>query len=168
MPNSADPDHPKAGKPELFLGTPAQEVNPTFSPDGRWIAFRSNETGAYEIYVRPFPARRGSGWQISEGGGIYGMWSNNNRELFYETADNRIMVVEYSVAGDSFIVGKGRLWSDRRLFYDGAMNLALHPDGKRFAVFEPPKTPESERNTVHVTFLLNFFDYLRWRIPTGK
>jgi hypothetical protein len=48
------------------------------------------------------------------------------------------------------------------------MNLALHPDGKRFAVFESPKAQESERNSVHVTFLLNFFDYLRRRIPTGK
>jgi hypothetical protein len=95
------------------------------------------------------------------------MWSNNNR-LFYETPDNRIMVVEYSVDGDSFIVGKRRLWSDRRLLYAGSINLALHPDGKRFAVFESPKTPESERNTVHVTFLLNFFDYLRRRIPTAK
>ena len=95
------------------------------------------------------------------------MWSNNN-ELFYETADNRIMVVEYSVDGDSFIIRKRRLWSDRRLFYDGRLNLALHPDGKHFAVFEPPKTPEPERNSVQVTFLLNFFDYLRRRIPTGK
>jgi serine/threonine-protein kinase len=166
--DTSDPDHPKAGKPELFLGTPAQEVGPEFSPDGRWIAYRSNETGTYEVYVRPFPARPGNGWQISDGGGIYGLWSNNNRELFYETADNRIMVVEYSLDGDSFIPGKRRLWSDRRLLYAGTRNLALHPDGKHFAVFEPPKTPESERNTVHVTFLLNFFDYLRRRIPTGK
>jgi serine/threonine-protein kinase len=163
----SDPDHPKAGKPELFLGTPAVENTPAFSPDGRWIAYRSNETGSNEVYVRPFPARPGSGWQISEGGGMYGMWSKNS-ELFYETADNRIMVVDYSVDGDSFIIGKRRLWSDRRLIYDGRLNLALHPDGKRFAVFEPPKAQESERNTVHVTFLLNFFDYLRRRIPTGK
>ena len=56
-----------------------------FSPDGRWIAYRSNESGTSEIYVRPFPGGRGGKWQISTGGGLYGLWSNNGRELFYET-----------------------------------------------------------------------------------
>ena len=54
-----DPDHPKPGKPEPFLRTPADERVPRFSPDGRWIAFRSNESGNNEIYVRPFPAGTG-------------------------------------------------------------------------------------------------------------
>jgi serine/threonine-protein kinase len=88
----SDPEHPKALKSERFLDTPAFESSPAFSPDGRWIGYASNETGTYEIYVRPFPARPRNGWPISEGGGIFCMWSNNNRELFYETADNRIMV----------------------------------------------------------------------------
>jgi predicted Ser/Thr protein kinase len=59
-----DPDRPKAGKPELFLRTPANEILPRFSPDGRWIAYRSDETGSVEIYVRPFPATSGGKWQI--------------------------------------------------------------------------------------------------------
>jgi dipeptidyl aminopeptidase/acylaminoacyl peptidase len=59
-----DPDHPKPGKPELFLRTPADEQFPKFSPDGRWIAYRSNESGSYEIYVRPFPA--GGRWQMAD------------------------------------------------------------------------------------------------------
>ena len=144
--DTSDPEHPKPGTPELFLRTPANESASAFSPDGRWIAFRSDETGMNEIWVRPVPARPGKGWQISEGGGFNGMWSKNN-ELFYETADKRIMVVEYSVDGDSFIVGKRRLWSDRRLIYDATLNVALYPDGKRFAVFESPKAAESDRNT---------------------
>jgi Tol biopolymer transport system component len=65
-----------------------------FSPDGRWIANRSNESGTSEIYVRPFPAGPVGKWQVSTGGGLYGMWSNNGRELCYETTDYRIMVVD--------------------------------------------------------------------------
>jgi Tol biopolymer transport system component len=59
-----DPDHPKSGKPEPFLRTPASELLPRFSPDGRWIAYRSEESGTNEIYVRPFPSGSGGKWQI--------------------------------------------------------------------------------------------------------
>jgi len=157
----ADPQHVKAGSPELFLRTLSDELAPVFSPDGRWIAYRSNESGVFEIYVRPFPPGRGGKWQISSEGGMYGLWSNNGRELFYETLDNRIMVVDYVVDHDSFVPGKARVWSDRQTFFTGSSNLALHPDGKRFAVFPMPDTSVEQKGSVHVTFLLNFFDELR-------
>jgi serine/threonine-protein kinase len=160
-----DPDRPKPGKPEPFLRTPADETVPRFSPDGRWIVYHSNETGNNEIYVQAFPAGGGK-WQISTGGGFYAMWSNNGRELFYEAADTRIMVVDYAVEGASFVVrGKPRLWSDKPLFYNGTSNLDLAPDGKRFAVFLQPEAAPAEHGPVHVTMLQNFFDELRRRIP---
>jgi serine/threonine-protein kinase len=163
-----DPDHPKAGKPQPFLRTPADEVDPRFSPDGRWIAYRSNESGRDEIYVRPYPAGSGGKWQASRGGGLYALWSNNGRDLFYETADNRIMVVDYTVNGASFVPGKPRQWSDKQLFYGGISNLDLTPDGKRFVVFTLLETPVGgEKGTVHVTVLENFFDEVRRRIPPG-
>jgi serine/threonine-protein kinase len=161
-----DPDHPRPGKPEPFLRTPADEVVPRFSPDGRWIAYRSNESGRNEIYVRPFPAGSGGKWQVSSVGGLYAFWANNGRELFYETADNRIMVVNYTVNGPSFVRGKPRLWSDKQLFFTGTSNLDLAPDGKRFVVLSLPETPAGgEKGTVHVTILENFFDEVRRRIP---
>lgn len=113
--DTSDPDQPKLDKPELFLGTPSQVVAPMFSPDGRWIAYRSNESGRNEVYVRPFPGGRAGKWQISTGGGAYSMWSNNGRELFYEREDFRIMVVDYTVNGDSFASGKPRLWSEKQI-----------------------------------------------------
>jgi Tol biopolymer transport system component len=58
----------RAGKPEAFLQTPADERHPSFSPDGRWTAYSSNESGPVEIYVRAFPDKGGK-WQISNGGG---------------------------------------------------------------------------------------------------
>src|SRR5450759_187348 len=125
-----DPDHPKPGKPEPFLRTPADEFVPAFSPNGRWIAYLSNESGRFEIYVRPFPGRGRGKWQISTGGGLYAIWSNNGRELFYESLDNRIMVLDYTGNGDSFVPGKPRLWSDKQIYYAGVTNLALAPDGK--------------------------------------
>jgi WD40-like Beta Propeller Repeat len=164
----SDPDHPKPGKSEVFLATPSDENVPMFSPDGRWIAYRSNESGTSEVYVRPFPGGRGGTWQVSTGGGLHAVWSKDGRELFYETADRRIMVVDYTVSGESFVPSKPRLWSEREIFYFGVTNWALAPDGKRFAVFPIPQDAETEKGAVRVTFLQNFFDELRRRIPEGK
>ncbi len=79
----SDPDHPKPGKPELFLRTPSNERYPAVSPDGRWIAYQSDESGRYEVYVRPFPGPGGK-WQISNSGGMLPIWSRNGRELFFQ------------------------------------------------------------------------------------
>jgi len=161
----SDPEHPKAGKPEVFLSTPATENLPRFSPDGRWIAYRSNESGREEVYVRPFPAGNGGKSQISDRGGLYGLWANDGHELFYETTDNQIMVVDYRVESGGFIPGKPRLWSDRRIFYTGTSNLDLAPDGKRFLVLMTPEPAPGDRNPVHITMLLNFFDEVKRKIP---
>ena len=118
--------------------------------------------------MRPFPAGSGGKWQVSDGRGVSPLWSNNGRELFYETADNRIMVVDYKVNGDSFAPGKPRLWSDEQIFNPVAplaLNLDLAPDGKRFAVLTAPEATGGEKGSVHVTMLLNFFDEVKRRIP---
>jgi serine/threonine-protein kinase len=166
--DAAGPNSLKPGKPEPFLRTPFGELVPVFSPDGRWIAYRSNESGSTEIYVRPSakdaPAGGGK-WQISSDGGTYALWANNGRELFYEATDNRIMVVDYTVSGDSFAPGKPRLWSEKQLFNPGRSNLALAPDGKRFAVFPASDPADPAKGSVHVTFLLNFLDDLKRRLP---
>jgi serine/threonine-protein kinase len=162
----SEPDYPKPGKPESFLRTPTDEREPTLSPDGRWLAYRSDESGTMQIYVRPFPAAGGGRWQISAGRGArYPIWSKNGRELFYETADNRIMVVDYTVNGNSLAPGKPKLWSDVQLFYPGNLNLDLAPDGKRFIGYIAPETGGDGKNAVHVTMLLNFLDELKRRIP---
>ena len=93
------------------------------------------------------------------------MWANNGRELYYETEDNRIMVVDYTVDGASFMYSKPRLWSDKQLFYVGISNLDLAPDGKRFAVLTMPEAKGGEKGSVHVTMLLNFFDEVKRRMP---
>jgi serine/threonine-protein kinase len=161
----SDPEHPKPGKPEPFLQTPYEELRPTFSPDGRWIAYASSQSGPAEVYVRPFPGPGGQ-WQISTGGGGNPIWSRNTRELFYTNPEHRIMVVAYTTEGGSFMPGKPRLWSSTQIRQPTiAAFLDLAPDGKRFAVFPVPADEVRQRNSSHVTFLLNFFDEVKRRIP---
>jgi len=153
-----------AGKPEVFLQTQAEDRDPSFSADGRWIAYSSSESGTFQIYVRAFPDKGGK-WQISNSGGGYPMWSRNGRELFFETLDNRIMVAAYAVKGDSFVADKPQLWYEKPL--TGAVNVSknvdLAPDGKRIVALMPVQTAEGQKAQNHVIFLENFFDEVRRR-----
>ncbi len=162
-----DPDHPKPGKPELFLRTPSNERTPAVSPDGRWIAYQSDESGRSEVYVRPFPGPGGK-WQISNAGGQIPVWSHNGRELFFENLDNRIMETNYEGKNESFVPGKPHLWSDLQLQPPtSGWNYDLAPDGTRFAIFPVLKALTEEKEVVHMTFLENFFDELRRRVPVA-
>jgi serine/threonine-protein kinase len=168
VPIESDPAGLRAGTPEVFLQTPADERSPALSPDGRWLAYFSDESGTYQIYVRAFPDK-GAKWQISNSGGIYPMWSRNGHELFFETTDNRIMLAPYTVKSDSFAADKPLLWSDRKLGgVAGAKNVTIAPDGKRFAALTPAAAPEAEHAQNQVVFQLNFSDELRRRFPAGK
>ncbi len=161
----SDPEHPKPGKPEPFLTTAVRQVDATFSPDGKWMAYSSNESGVDDIFVRPFPGAGGK-WRVSTGGGKFPTWSRTGHELFYfSLSDGRIMVANYTVQGDSFNATKPRVWSDRQVLQPNFIRvLDLHPDGKRFAVFPRPEIEEA-KGSLHVTFLLNFSDELRRRSP---
>ena len=165
IPVQYGPSGPKAGKPELFLKTEGGNPNPVFSPDGKWIAYAAAGSGTYEVYVRSFPDR-GTQWQISNNGGGMPRWSGNGHELFYRTDDQRIMVVDYEVKGDTLVTRKPRLWSNGQLANTGfTLNLDVSPDGKRFAVVMPVEGPEPRETQSHVTLVLNFFDEVRRRVP---
>ena len=144
------------------------EVQPAFSPDGRWLAYSSNESEDYEVYVRPFPGPGGK-WQISTGGGQYPKWSRNGKELFYRTTESKLMVASYTASGDSFSADKPQLWSpgqftDRGL---GFYNFDVHPDGKRFAVLKAPGT-ERDAAINKVNIVLNWFEEVKQKVPMGK
>jgi serine/threonine-protein kinase len=156
----------RGGKREVFLRTTSDERYPSFSPDGRWLAYASNESGNFQVYVRAFPDTGGK-WQISIDGGSYPMWSRSGRELFFESLDNLIMVAGYTVHGDSFIYDKPRLWSEKGLAnaVSRSRNVDLAPDGKRFVAVLPAEGGEAQH---HVVFLENFFDELRRRAPVKR
>ena len=122
-------DHPKPGKPEPFLVTPFNEDEPMISPDGRWLAYISNESGRNEVYVRPFPGPGGK-WQISTTRGDRPVWSKKSPELFYQSGEG-VMVASYTTNGEAFVASKPRLWAEKKDLGD---YFDLAPDGKRFAV----------------------------------
>jgi Tol biopolymer transport system component len=168
VPLESDSAGLRAGKPEVFLQTPANELAPSFSPDGRWMAYYSNESGINQVYVRAFPDKSGK-WQISNSGGSLPMWSRTGHELFFETLDRHIMVTAYAVKGDSFVADKPRMWSDKQLGDPASRkNFDLAPDGKRIVALMPVETAEAQKAQSHVIFLENFFDEVRRKVPVGK
>jgi serine/threonine protein kinase/Tol biopolymer transport system component len=161
----SDLEHPKPGKPEVFLNQPGGQHDAAFSPDGKWLAYTSFEGGTH-VFVRPFPPSPSAGkWLISNAGGRFPIWSRNGREIFYLGQDDRIMVASYAAKGESFTADKPRQWSSTPIYRSGNISsLDLAPDGKRFVVI--PSVQEADnKGSVHVTILLNFFDELNRRVP---
>jgi Tol biopolymer transport system component/predicted Ser/Thr protein kinase len=169
VPLESDRTGLRAGTPEVFLQTPFNERNPSFSSDGQWLAYASDESGEYQVYVRAFPDKGGR-WQISNGGGLYPVFSRSGRELFFRTEDNRIMMAAYTVKGDSFVADKPRVWSEKivaNLGLNGA-NYDLTPEGKRIVALMPAEAPKEQLADNQVIFLQNFFDDVRRKAPVGK
>src|SRR5262245_29257316 len=156
----------KPGKATVFLNSPFAEDEPMFSPDGRWLAYSSNESGQSEVYVRPFPSPGGK-WQISTGGGVTPTWSRTRQEVLYRTGQ-QIMVASYTVEGNSFRAEKPRFWSQGRVTPTlRNRSLDLHPDGERLALAAAPETQTSAKQD-KLVFIFNFFDELRRLAPTSR
>jgi Tol biopolymer transport system component/predicted Ser/Thr protein kinase len=160
----SDLEHPKAGKEEPFLVDPTVvQVDPAFSPDGKFLAYASTESGALEVFVRLFPGPSGR-WKVSQSGGMFPVWSRAAHELLFLGSDDHIMAVDYSTQGDLFRAGKPRVWSPVPVRRMGLrQNFDLSPDGKRVVMFPQPESQES----LHFTFLLNFFDEVRRKAPAN-
>jgi serine/threonine-protein kinase len=151
-------------KAQPFLKTPFNESVPRFSPDGRWLAYVSDESGHWEIYVQPYPGPGGK-WQISTGGGTEPVWNPNGRELFYRSGE-KMMAVDVATQ-PSFAAGKPRVLFEGQYLPTPITfpNYDVSPDGKRFLMLE-----ESERATsaTQINVVLNWFEELKRRVPTAK
>jgi Tol biopolymer transport system component len=166
----SEPDRPAPGKPEVFRATPANEVDPAFSPDGRWLAYTSAESGEPQVYVRPYrpgaaPASGGK-WQISNGQGRFPVWARNGKQLFFRNAMGYIMAADYTASGAAFVPGRPREWSSALLYMTGNFqDFDVHPDGKRAVIIALPDFTKGGLVAAHADFLLNFFDDLKRRLP---
>lgn len=156
-------------KPELkwMLNSRFAESEPAISPDGRWVAYTSTESGASEIYIRRYPSGSGR-WQVSNGGGGFARWSANGRELFYRTRDG-VMVADIEAAGETL-----RTSTPRTLFKgtfaggpDGMQigsyvfaDFDVMPNGRQFVMFPKPVDTQTAA-TGMLTVVLNWFDDLR-------
>jgi hypothetical protein len=154
----------------LFAGS-YRELNPTVSPDGRWIAYASDETGRYEIYVRPFPDVRAGRWQVSINGGRYPQWAHSGREMFFQGPSQEMMAVEVAAgaafdAGDPYMLFEASpQWETGNLtgvYYD------VHPDDQRFLIATRSVTGSDEQEgpaPPPVILVNNFFEELKARVP---
>jgi Tol biopolymer transport system component len=128
---------------KMLVGTPAAEGNPALSPDGRWLAYSSDESGASEVYVRPFPDAASARWQVSTTGGSEPIWANSGRELFYRSGKNEIMAAEIP-AGPTFVVGSQRaLFSAAPYLSLGFFpSYSVSPDDRRFLMIREGSSPQ--------------------------
>jgi Tol biopolymer transport system component/predicted Ser/Thr protein kinase len=161
MGDSGAPGQTRKAQP--FLQTRFNEAAPRFSPDGHWLAYVSDESSRYEVYVQPYPGPGGK-WQISTEGGTEPVWNPNGRELFYRSGD-KMMAVEIATQ-PGFAAGKPRMLFEGQ--YEGGGSLAnydISPDGQRFLMI---KTNEQESAPTQINVVLNWFEELKQKVPAGK
>jgi len=161
-------DGAEARKPHVFLQTPFSELVPQVSPDGRWVAYLSNESGRFEVYVQPFPGPGGK-WQISTQGANGPSWSPKGNEIFYRTGSSseKLMAVDIQTQ-PTFSAGKSRLLFEapkvavQPLGGSGA-DYSVSPDGQRFLMVTAKEQQASPANQINI--VLNWFTELQRRVP---
>jgi eukaryotic-like serine/threonine-protein kinase len=152
-----------------LVQTPAAEMNAEISPDGRWLAYQSNDSGQFQIFVRPFPNVNTGHWQVSTGGGAQPVWARNGKELFYLEPNGALMSVR---------VEQGTAWSastPTKLmtgpYYHGTGSVNTPPtydvslDGKRFLMIKPGGGPDLAAPP-SIVVVQNWFEELKRLVPT--
>jgi len=150
---STDPD----SKPEPYVATSFAEDSARFSPDGRWVAYTSDESSRMEVYVAPFPNPDGK-WQISSAGGDQPHWRHDGKELFYLAPGGRMMAVEVDGSGADLKVGKEQLLFTHEINTSAWQQYDNTPDGQRFLLV----VPERQNIVYPITLDLN------WTAALGK
>jgi len=155
----------KSRRVTSFLNSRADEGWPDISPDGRWLAYVSDESGSREVWVRPLSGQGGR-WQISSEGGSEPIWSKDGTQLFYRQA-GQVWVAEIRKAG-GFDAGRARLLFEQRAFAGGnpIRGWDTWPEGQRFLMVKLDQrkpTPVTE-----MVLIQNWLEELKRLCPTGK
>jgi len=148
-----------------LLDTPFNERNAALSPDGRWIAYESNESGRYEVYVRPFPEVNAGRWQISNDGGRWPVWSPNGDELFFR--DPTGVAALAFVTDPTFTPGALTHLFAWRFVGSYSRKMAVSPDGNRFLMLKNASsdTDDEDAPGPQIILTLNWFDELERLVP---
>ncbi len=166
---SLEGDH--ARKP-LLKGKYAYS-HPRLSPDGRWLAYSSNESGEFEVYARPYPEIGNGKRQISSAGGNSPLWSPDGKEIFYRAGESAMAVSVES--GSIFKCGKPRMLFQGKYpaFRLGQLEYPLwdiSPDGKRFLMMKSPSPTGTATNAAaerpRINIVVNWTEELKQRVPT--
>ena len=160
---------------KALLPSKYRETQPQISPDGRWMAYVSDESGSSEVYVRPFPdVNKGGKWQISTSGGDSPLWSKDGRELLYRNGDAAMAV---SVKAESDFSFQTPLVLFRGNYVSVNLNPAgnelkpwdISPDGKHFLMMKAAGSNAAVgEGPRRINIVLNWFEELKQRLPTGK
>ena len=152
-------------KPQSILQTQFNELAPVFSPDGRWLAYVSDESGRNEIYVRPFPKVEEGKWQISTDGGVELRWAANGRELFYRNENGDQMMAVNITTEPTFGAGTPRLLFEG-VYTRGQGGSAFYdvtPDGQRFVMVQAQQGAVQAQ----INVVLNWFEEIKRLVPTN-
>jgi serine/threonine-protein kinase len=150
-------------KAEPYLRTRFFEGGATFSPDGRWVAFTSDEPGRHEVFVQPYPGPGGK-WQVSTDGGAEPVWNPNGKELFFR-GGNKMMVVDVTI-GSAFSAGKPRMLFEAEYVPTPASlaNYDVSADGQRFLMLKPGDQAQA---VTQINVVTNWAEELKRRLPTN-
>ena len=155
-----------APAPTLLLDTEFEERNAALSPDGRWLAYESNESGRLEVFVRPFPDVGAGRWQVSTGGGQWPVWHPAGDELFFRGLSN-VMALAFTTE-PTFTPGAVTSLFDWDFGTGGNRRMAVSPDGQRFLLLregDAQQTPD-EGPPPQVIVVENWLEELKRLVPT--
>ena len=145
-------------------------MDPQISPDGRWMAYASDESGRFEIYVRPYPEVKGGKWQVSTSGGNWPLWPRDGREFFYRSGDAFMAVPVKTEPSFSLetprMMFRGTYASFPLIPY--VSNWDISPDGKRFLMIKssaPSGSASEASGPRKINIVLNWFEELKQRVP---
>jgi len=145
-----------------FLTTPSFEVEPFFSPNGKWILYGSRESGTIEMYVRPYPQRSGGVWKISNGGANDALWSPDSKKIYYRRG-NEMYAVDVT-ATDVFSKGNPEKVFEGNYFLPFERRFDIHPDGDRFIMIQAPEAGPQEQK---IFVIQNFDQELKRLVPVN-
>ena len=153
-----------------LVQTTFNELNGEISPDGRWLAYQSDESGRDEIYVRPFPDADRGRWQISTGGGNRPLWARSGRELFYLAPGVAMMSVSVE-GGSTFRAGNpARLFEGRYSMpvTTSGRTYDVSPDGQRFLMIKVGDGPDQTAAPPSIVVVQNWFEELKRLVPATR
>jgi serine/threonine-protein kinase len=161
------------GKVEPLVQSSASEFDGEISPDGRWLAYHSNESGEFQVYVRPYPKVDAGRVPISRSGGTRPAWARSGRELFYLDENGLLTSVSVQTNGEAFAAGAPtKILSTR--YYAGSTILGLDlraydvaPDGQRFLMIKDAASADqkSTETPASMIVVLHWFEELKARLP---
>ena len=151
---------------ELVLDEDFPEGRPAVSPDGRWIAYQSGESGQGEIYVRPFPNVDDGKWQVSTDNGFTPVWSPDGRELFF-LSQTELMVVRVETEPTFNATTPESVLSRSTFITSSGRAFDVAPDGERF-LFLRTGGGQVALGAAGLVFVQNWFEELQARVPTGR